>query len=198
MNKQIIAVDIDDVLADSTESLRKEVNRSFGVDLQPEHYRVPGEYAGYYDRVWAAYGVPTSLVELNPQMIKDQSHVEPSSAARQVLRKLSKRYKIVVLTARNPNWRPATMRWIDEHFPEIFDAVIFSEDEPVHKTKGEICKDMRVSLLIDDNPKHARSALDCGIPAILFGSYGWHINVPEGVIVCKDWAAVLEYCDGRS
>jgi hypothetical protein len=47
--------------------------------------------------------------------------------------------------------------------------------------------------MIDDNPGHCKAVMDEGIKAILFGVYGWHEDIPSGVVECKDWPAVLEY-----
>lgn len=200
MGKAIIAIDIDDVLAKGTESLRREVNRRLGVDLQPEHYSIPGEYWGYYERVWQENGLGgrITMEELNPQMVEDQSHVPPFDEARVVLRKLLQRYRLVVVTARNPDWRPATERWLQGHFSDVFEGIYFAGNHSSVQTKGELCMELGAEWLIDDNIGHAHTALECGINVVLFGDYGWHkgLEVHEDVARCKDWAAVGKYFDG--
>lgn len=57
MKRQIIAIDVDDVIADSTEVTRLVVNKNLGIDLQVEHYRVPGDFNNYYEDVWRAHGL---------------------------------------------------------------------------------------------------------------------------------------------
>ena len=197
MNRPIIAVDIDDVLANSTDSLRREVNKRLGVDLQPEHYRVPGEYWAYYERVWQAHGLGGQITmdELDPQMKADQSHVFPHDNAYDVLQELSKRFKLVVVTSRNQLWEKATAVWLERHFPGVFSDLLFAGRHDVERpqTKGEMCREVGASWLIDDNIGHCQTALDAGVKVVLFGSYGWHLNVPDTMVRCSDWHAVKEY-----
>lgn len=202
MSKPIIAIDIDDVLARGTESLRLEVNKRLGVDLQPEHYAIPGEYWDYYERVWEANGLSgrITMEELNPQMVADQSHVPPFDEAREVLKKLSKKYRLVIVTARNLDWEPATQRWLDAHFPHTFDCVHFAGNYASTQTKGDLCRKLGAEWLIDDNVGHAETALEQGIKVVLFGDYGWQkdIEIHKDIVRCRNWAAVLEYFDGIS
>ena len=52
MDKPIIAVDIDDVLADSTDALRRVINERLGVNLTPEDYLIKEDYWDHYEEVW--------------------------------------------------------------------------------------------------------------------------------------------------
>lgn len=201
MGKPIIAIDIDDVLAQGTESLRLEVNKRLGVDLRPEHYAVPGDYWGYYEQVWQAHGLGgrITMEELDPQMVKDQSHVPPFEQAREVLQHLLKKYRLIVVTARNIDWEFATKEWLASHFPDIFESIYFAGHHDGSKqTKGELCQELGARWLIDDNIGHAQTALEKGIQVILFGEYGWHTGkeVHEEIKRCKDWQAVREHFDG--
>jgi hypothetical protein len=62
-------------------------------------------------------------------------------------------------------------------------------------TKGQICKKLGASYLIDDNVGHCEKAIEEGVSAVLFGEYGWHGDAPDKLVRCKDWPAVLEYFD---
>lgn len=201
MKKPIIAVDIDDVLANSTESLRQEVNKRLGVELSPEDYLTPGDYNAYYENVWRAHGLEGRLTmdELDPQMKADQSHVLPHLHAADVLEQLKSKYEFIIVTGRSSNWREATERWLDKYFSDIFSKVLFGDgyEGLRHKSKGELCAENGAAWLIDDNVEHARSARDKGVKVILFGQYGWHHKAPAEMTRCKDWAAVLEYFDER-
>lgn len=202
MPRQIIAIDIDDVIADSTEALRLSVNERLGAHLTREHYRVSGEYWSYYERVWAAHGihdkVPRDL--LDQEMVIDQSHIPLLPGASFALSELTKRFDIAVVTARNPAWQEATLNWLRSHFGDVFVSVHFagSRHEDNALTKGQLCKQVGAFVLIDDNIEHCKTAIEEGLEAILFGEYGWHIKIPEELVRCKDWPAVTEYFDARS
>jgi 5'(3')-deoxyribonucleotidase len=200
MNKKpTIAVDIDDVLADSTEAYRIKVNEQSGANLRPHHYQVKGDYWGYYERIWAEHGIVANEDELDAEMISDQTSIPLLAGAEFAIGELSKKYNIVIVTARNPLWEGATKDWLKHHFGNSTLDLYFSEAHRSEgkKTKGQLCKDLGASWLIDDNIGHCSSALDEGIKAILFGEYGWHGEVPEGIVRCSDWPKVLEYFDGK-
>lgn len=199
MSRKVIAIDVDDVLADSTEALRLEVNKRRGVELSSEHYKVPGEYWGYYERVWHDNDVRITMAELNPQMVHDQSHVLAYNQAFEVLTGLSERYELVVVTAREPSWETATHRWLNQEFPGLFSQVLFAGGKTGlrNKSKGQLCVDVGASFLIDDNVEQAKTALERNLEVILFGTYGWHQNIPANIVRCNNWIEVKEYFDAQ-
>lgn len=202
MKKPVIAVDIDDVIADSTESFRLRINELLAVDLKKEHYKIEGDYRGYYERVWSIHGLEgkVSMDDLDNEMMIDQSHVPLLPNALFATSELTNRYEIVLMTSRDRLWKKATLKWLRSLFGDSFLDVHFTgnKHDSESKTKGQLCREVGASWLIDDNLDHCQSAIDEGVEAILFGDYGWHVNVRKGTTRCKDWLAVLEYFDERS
>lgn len=202
--KQTIAIDIDDVLADSTDALRISVNQKLGTNLQPHHYKVDGPYWHYYEHIWETHSINDKIEHnaLEAQMEYDQSHIMPISGAQEALTYLSKKYEIVLITARNPDWAKATEEWMHSHFSGVFKSLHLVGSKKYQgdsaRTKGEVCKELGASWLIDDNPEHCLSAIEYGSDAVLFGEYGWHLDAPDHLIRCKDWPAVLEYFDNTT
>jgi len=193
-----IALDLDDVIVDSTEALRVLVNQRTGSRLTTEDYHVPDDtYWGYYERVWMRHGImdKVSYDELLGEMAQDQSHMPLLPGAAFALGELSKRFDLVIITARNPVTERATKAWLSQQFGTLFDKIYFAHDKS--KTKGQLCQEVGASWLIDDNPGHCTVAQEVGVTPILFGEYGWHKVAPDDVVACKDWPAVLEYFDGR-
>lgn len=202
MRRQTIAVDIDDVLANSTEALRREVNRRLGVNLRPEHYLVPSDhYWNYYESVWSTHGIDGQITmdDLDPQMKADQSHIVPHKNAQEVLLRLAAKYRLIIITGRSSEWREATEAWLEWHFPGVFSDLLFGEGKEgiARKSKGDLCIESGADFLIDDNVEHATSAKNSGVEVIVFGNYGWQHGMPAHMTHCKDWKAVLEYFDER-
>lgn len=196
MSKPIIAIDIDDVIADSTDSLRLRANKKLGLNLDPEHYKVEGEYWGYYERVWQSHGVSAdiSLKDFDQEMVEDQFHVPLMPGASYAIGRLLEKYKIVLITARDFHWEKATREWLDSHFgKDVLELHIVGNRQSAKETKGEACIRLGANWLIDDNPAHCVSALKLGVKAILFGEYGWHYDAPNDLKKCKTWQDVLEY-----
>ena len=197
MQKPLIAIDIDDTLADSTESLRIMANQRTGLNVPREAYQVKGEYWGYYERVWAEHGVDKSysFSDHKAEMELDQSSLLVIDGAVDALGTLATRYRIVLITARDRSWEAETRRWFRDRFDGIDFELYFTDHHHDDKglTKGELCRQLGAELLIDDNDAHCRSAIDQGIGAIRYGTYGWHGDDVEEFACCRTWRDVLEY-----
>ena len=201
MNRPLIAVDIDDTLADSTELIRLHVNSRYDVAIPKEAYRTEGEYWGYYELVWAEHGVEELTLEdfFDDEMVSEIMQVPLLPSALFAIKELYRTFDIVIITSRRPERGALTRKWIENMFEGMTIDVHFSE---AHKdeskmTKGQICKTLGATYLIDDNVGHCESALKEGATPLLFGEYGWHGSVPEGITRCKDWPAVLDYFNGK-
>ncbi len=201
MPREVIAIDIDDVLADSTEALRLEVNDKLKIDLSADHYKVPGDYWNYYETIWKQHGLEgrISMENLDPKMAEDQSHIHPTLGSREALDKLSKDYDLIVVTGRSSDWEEATHDWLQDYFPGLFAKIIFGDgfEALQAKSKGQLCLENNASYLIDDNVEHALSAKEKGVEIILFGEYGWHHKAPPHFHRCRNWTQVLEFFDAK-
>ncbi len=193
MKKGKIALDIDDVTADSTESLRLLVNQRLGVNLTRDDYLVSSGHADYYEYVWEKNGLKdVNYAAFEAEMEIDQSHVPLMRGVKEAIVELSELYDVVFITARDVAWEKATREWFNRHFEKDVELYFSEGYQNKGMTKGQICKQVGAQWLIDDVPNHCRGALREGIGAILFGTYGWHDDVPEGVVRCKDWSEVLK------
>ena len=190
-----IAIDIDDVIAESTEALRLVVNEQTGKALTIEDYRVPGDYWGYYESVWRQHEIDLDFVNIRDDMSASQTHVGLVAGAEYAIHHLLERFDVVLVTSRDVSWENATRRWIESHFQDKLPEVHFAKGRGTKSelTKGQLCKELGASWLVDDNPEHCQSAIDEGIVAILFGEYGWNQGHSDGAVRCLDWPSVLEY-----
>ncbi|MEK7471671.1 MAG: hypothetical protein AAB624_00290 [Patescibacteria group bacterium] len=202
MKQQLIAIDIDDVIAASTESVRLLANERTGSNLTEDHYKTAGEYWGYYERVWREHDLEDKLSyqDLSAEMAIDQLHVPLLAGAEIGVATLLEKHKTVLITSRDPGWELATIKWTKHHFGERIPELYFSRNhkDTKEKTKGELCIELGATWLIDDNVEHCLSAIKVGVGAVLFGEYGWQQNKSKELIHCKDWSAVIEFFDGKA
>ncbi|MDO8265780.1 MAG: hypothetical protein Q7T41_02445 [Candidatus Saccharibacteria bacterium] len=203
--KQIIAIDIDDVVSYTIGAIIESINERSDANINDDHFKYPGPYWGYYEELFKRLGMEGVLtydnviadVEINSQGIT------PIEGARKAIKKLSETYVIYFITARDKSREKVTKKWIEKNFgvEEKYVHIIgnkFSDEvEGRVPSKGEICKQIGAKWLIDDNPEHCLSAIDYGVDVVLFGEYGWHHGAPEHLTRCRNWQEVLDFFDGR-
>lgn len=196
MRRKTIAVDIDDVLAAHVEAFVKFSNEKYGTRLTPE------DYTDHWADLWHEDHdeVERRAKEFHvPQSVIQYRLIEEADTA---LRKLSKDYALVVVTARRQALLKTTKDWLDSYLPGVFKDTHFVPIwVPNNKvTKADICQQIGADYLIDDLPRHCNLAAKAGIATILFGNYSWNRNekVADGVVRAKDWPEVIEYFYGKN
>jgi 5'(3')-deoxyribonucleotidase len=166
-NKPTIAVDIDDVIYPLVPSLIEFLDTRHKVRLS-EHDFVE------YDlrKVWA--GGPVEAAEIFERYKKESSVVQiaPINGAKEALHALSEAYDVIVMTSRDISTKGRTSSWITHHFPEIFKDVHLlgnKQDSEAYREKAEVCKELGVYCLIDDNLRHVLETNSVRIKTILVG-----------------------------
>src|SRR5680860_244851 len=113
-NISTIAIDIDDVIAGTTDAIRLNVNKKYDVSLTEEHYSQSGEYWGYYEKVWAAHGLVDNGIfnDFVQDMLNEDAEVYLLPGAVFAISELMKKNKIIFITSRDPSWRIYTTKWL--------------------------------------------------------------------------------------
>lgn len=121
-NRTIIAVDIDDVLANTTDSLRLFVNQRHGIALTEDHYRIEGEYWSYYETVWEQHGIdePGLKDAFHSGMHVDQSKIMPITDSIVSAEALGKKYDLIPITSRPEEMKSETQKWLEKYFKDTF------------------------------------------------------------------------------
>ncbi len=122
--------------------------------------------------------------------------VEPFADAYQVLTELKRELNLtfVLITARGEELKEEAQYLADKHFPGIFET-IYCGDSFGYATysKAEVCKEAKVDLLIDDQPRYVIDCAKNGILSLLYGEYAWHgefeVNHQQ-IIPVKNWSEV--------
>lgn len=199
-DKPIIAVDIDDVVAHTTDALRIWVNKAAGTSLTLDDYHVetPDGYWRHYENIWLMNGIDIKSLSTPPY---DPSKTPMVPGALEALARLSENFNIIFVTSRDSKKEGETQEWFKNQLG--YEVTVYFASAGHHSygkgapSKGEIAKRLGAKLLIDDNPEHVQSALDSGVDAILFGDYGWQIGAPEHMLRLRTWVDVTEHLSGR-
>ncbi len=171
MQREVVAVDMDDVVVETAQAIVDHVNKTRDARMHINHF---------YSRdpaVWGAPNVETAVSWVNAYLETDEYFaLPPIQEALHVLRGLKRVHELFILTGRPDFTEVATRKWLAEHTPDIFADVVFTNyfDTEKVRTKGDVCKALGATVLIDDHVEHCVSAMDNGVNALLFGSYPWN------------------------
>ncbi|MEK7621393.1 MAG: hypothetical protein AAB395_03500 [Patescibacteria group bacterium] len=198
-SREVIAVDIDDVLAANAVGFVEFSNKKWGTNL------VPNDYHDHWAELWGVENheaVVRADTLVTDRVFRQYNHLED---ALPVLKKLTRKYDLIVVTARRVVAKKDTEDWINEYFEGIFKEIHFAgiwdevNDHSIQKGKGEILRDIGVHYLIDDQVKHCKTAAEHGIQTLLFGNYTWNKvdNLPVNINKVADWKQVEEFFSGQ-
>jgi uncharacterized HAD superfamily protein len=195
MSKQIIAVDIDDVLSLHAEAFIAYSNKTYNTQFKVEDY----------NEHWAdLWGVNFEELENRVSAYHESGIFEkyqPRADAAKVLKKLSKDYVLIVITSRKSEVTEITTSWLTKHYPDIFESIHHAgmwdvvNEASLSATKAKLSKELGASYIIDDQLKHCVDSARLGINAILFGNYRWNqaVSLPDNVTRCSNWNEVNGY-----
>lgn len=201
IKKKVIAVDVDDVLADENGAVIEFMNENYKLGLSPSDYDVVHPYWGFWERVWGVSDEEGAIMHEHYVKSGVKRHLGVKPGAIEAITRLRKDYELVVITARTDVVIDLTHEWLETHFPKAFKSVEFvvvwsGGDQKA--SKADIARSLNAEYLIDDNADHCRAADELGIKALLFGKYGWNREevVPAAVKRVEDWRAVMEHFYG--
>ncbi|KAI9509644.1 hypothetical protein F5148DRAFT_723511 [Russula earlei] len=202
VTRPLIAVDLDDVLCQTTICAAEWHNRKFGTHMQLKDFF----YSTWYKNPgWGTIAATASKIKefYDTDQLKHAVPVPGSLDALNRLREMG--YNLTIVTARSfLHELESTIIWLDKHFDGIFCNVIFSSQGSNNLaydgkcigttlSKLQICETIQSILLIDDS---LETALNFGRAAnrlvLLFGDYEWNKRVDAGDLWTFDDKSTLE------
>ena len=162
MNK--IAIDIDEVLVSFVKPMAKW-----------RGYQMPTstKYKYIYRDMFAISEEESRKMVLDFYNSETFAELEPicgSVEGTRTLRGVGK--KLYAVTGRQDVARDVTETWLNKHFPDIFDDVVFTNSfTPDEIPKSAICTTLDVDTIIDDSIDTCRECLKNGISAYNFIGY---------------------------
>eukprot|EP01084_Bolivina_argentea_P186681 321715_1 len=121
----------------------------------------------------------------------------------EMLFELKRNFNFSVITSRTNSLKTQTCEWINEHFQDIFDDILFGNhfsdynDTGKSFTKSELLQQVNGRVLIDDNLDYCIEAANNIDMVILFGKYAWNMNnndhgLPSNIYRANDWSEVKD------
>jgi len=119
-------------------------------------------------------------------------------------------HRRVVITSRDEDrWGAITNRWINElMFPNRFEGIYHSnswDSESIKsKSKGEICKNLMVDLMVEDCLRYAIECANAGVTTLLLDcpwngqaemNYLGVTSLPKEIIPVNGWEGIVQYVE---
>ena len=186
-----IAVDIDEVLADSLSSYLNYFNNSFGTSIRKEDFVVGKTF-------WEVLGV----AEEKRDEIRAHYDKHPLSkdwilipGSQKGIKKLAENNELVVISNRMPPRFDATKQWLERNFDGVFKETYFTEadrDGETKPAKAEICERVGALMLLEDSPEEALECVRRGIGVVLFDTYlNQGLGTNKRIARVKNWDEAL-------
>lgn len=183
-----IGIDLDDVVADSGVAMIEMHNKKHGTHFKKNDFR------GYFfEETWGITREERNK-EVDEFFATDQlkkiSPMAGSLKAIEMLKTLG--HELYIVTGRGDKDVEQTELWIEGHFPRVFADVHYATS----RKKSEICKEVGVEVLIDDNPDIALDCANAGIRVLIFDQpWNRRLEFPKNVERVYSWDEVLKKLD---
>jgi uncharacterized HAD superfamily protein len=192
--KKKIGIDLDEVLANFHAAIMDYHNKVYGTFLKPEDFKTC-----LYNEVWGGT-LQEAIQKVNDFYFSSYfSNISPISHSVSSVDILARENELFIVTSRPNFLKEETERWLNQFFQDKFSGVFYSSNHYTKrkncgKSKWQICKELEVSVLIDDSLDYVTQCPSTGIRGILFGDYPWNQNgnLPKNVIRVRDWKEALE------
>lgn len=194
--KKLVAIDLDDVVAGFCPAFCEYVTKNWGLDAKIEDYQEDwGSWFGFDENEWAERG---------DELFNDRDFylsLPVVEGAAETLSRLKASCDVIAVTSRRSCTEIMTKQWLSKNLDGLVDNLYFSgaydnlrPNSHTH-TKGEICADLGVDVLIDDQPKHCLGVSEHGIKAVLFGDYSWNrgVEISDKIRRASSWDEVARF-----
>jgi len=191
----VIAIDLDEVLADTTPALIRYHNDTYGTSLVFEDFN---NYEWW--RVWGGTreeSVKKFLDFVNTPYFQE---VIPVKGAQDVMNKIRKNHSLHIVTSRQTELEPVTSAWVGKYFPGVFTGLHIANHAQwaisgKTRTKVEICRELEATLLIEDSLLYARECESDNIPVLLL-DYPWNKGpLPLNTQRVQSWKEILQHIE---
>jgi uncharacterized HAD superfamily protein len=192
-----IGIDIDEILTPFLEGFLPFYNERHGTDYSPE-------------KMWS-YHLEDVMKRPVTELVKEVrafyesgqlEQLAPFPEAKVAIKELHNAgHELIVITSRHSGAIPRTKPWLDTHFQGLFKNVYFTQNASLNgeaKTKGSLCRELAIPILIDDDERYAEECSKNGITLLLLNKPWNKDKEMKDAIRVQDWQEVLEKIKEKS
>jgi hypothetical protein len=159
-----IGIDIDEIVVEFLEGYVKLYNQKYNSHIRVEEFHT----YDFWEVLPLTKDQAVILAEefFNSALFDNLSFIKNSKES---LLKLLKNNMLFFITSRPSNWQSKTKAFFEKHLENHKYEIIFSSDfhKSNGKTKAEICKELEVKMMIEDNKNYAYDCAEKGISVLL-------------------------------
>lgn len=189
MTRKKVGVDFDDVVLDCNTSLALFHNKHYGTSFERKDVQS-------FDLTKLWHCTEEEMAVRIKGWYNSPEHAESRSmpGAVEAIRKLAASCELHIITARSSQVQGITSQWIAEHLPGVFSGIHFTNRfAGGRRPKSEVCRELEISVLIDDSIDNARDVAASEIPVLLFDAPWNQEEIPPGVTRVFSWEEVLKF-----
>lgn len=190
--KKIIAVDIDDVLANTSERLDSYYNQRFGTNIKLQDHQT---YS--LNNIWNC--TAQEAIKIANDFFKSDygTSIIPFPGSQYAIDELSKKYDLIVITSRMLDFEKLTIDWVNQYFSNRFKEIVITNKMAINKMpsreKYEICLEKNIDMMIEDNLHYAMQNANHKITTYLMDR-PWNQNgqLPSLIKRVYSWNEIIE------
>jgi len=186
----LIAVDIDEVLADTLNAFISIYNKTYQTAFKREQF-VTFDW-------WLVVGLPLEQFKIRFIKLMDEGffdNLHPIIGSVEGINKLKNRHELIAVTARAQTLQPATEKWLNKYYGSVFRGVYYTRSMPFgpeEKSKYMICEEQGARILLEDQFNYAADCAANGIKVYLFNA-PWNQDIGDrpDIIRIYSWAELM-------
>ena len=165
--KPLLAVDYDGTLLPTYEAIVEWSDETYGTHFSPFKRKDWPDH--WMHDVWGSY--PAIRAAHFDRDFRKTGHA-PVEESQGSIKRLCKKYDIVVISSGTVIQRKIKRRWLKTNFPQI-KKVIFIDEKGRYANKSLACTALGVTAIVEDRYDYAAECSKAGIPAIILDRYEW-------------------------
>ena len=195
MRRPTIAIDCDDVLVPTAESILRVYERTYGIAVPIEQFYTSNPV------IWGTSSIEEACSRVSALLGSAEltTELEPLQGAIAGVRALARAgHELHMVTGRPSELEGATRDMAQKYFSGLFSSIHLTNHFVAGKSrsKGQVCTEIGADILVDDHVVHIDSVLvEGGLQeAIVFGDYPWNqqVELGAGAVRCANWQAAVQ------
>ncbi len=186
-----IAIDIDEVLADTLNSYIKYYNNTYNTSFKREQFFT---YRCWWEVLQVEFD--EGVVRFNDFVDKGYfGNLPLIRGAQEAVTKLKQNHDLVIITSRMGELKEITKKWLDENFFGCFLKIYHTESiyDKNAITKHQACLESKANILIEDDISFASECMNNGIKVLLFDSpWNRDFEISTDAIRVYSWDDILQ------